>query len=139
MILHPDDSEIYPFMKKEMNMIKDYEEELERIEREPDKAGFLDSFLITIYLKYTGLQLKMQANKPKSEKEIKPNPKVYFIQNKLLLRLWSFIGSTTHITLCVISALAGNMELFLLLCILPLNLLMAVLYLAQSKVNLKLN
>lgn len=119
--------------------IEEYRQELERVDREPDKAGFLDSFLISVYLKYTALQLKIHPKKPKSEKEIKPNPKIYFIQNRLLLRLWSFIGSTTHITLCIVSALTGNLEFFLLLCILPLNLLTAVLYLAQSKVNIKLS
>lgn len=119
--------------------IKEYTAELERIELEPDKAGFLDSLLITLYLKYTSLQMLIQNNKASKEEEVKPNPKVYYLQNKLLLRLWSFIGSTTHITFCVISALLGNMELFLIICILPLNLLSAFLYLAQSKVNMKLN
>lgn len=118
--------------------IKEYKAELERIELEPDKAGFLDSLLITLYLKYTGLQMLIQSNKTVHE-ELKPNPKVYYLHNKPLLRLWSFIGSTTHITICVLSALFGNMEIFLIICILPLNLLSAFLYLAQSKVNIKLN
>jgi hypothetical protein len=83
--------------------------------------------------------MKMQSNKPAGKKITKPNPKVYYMQNKLLLRLWSFVGSTTHITLCVAAALAGNLEAFLLICILPLNLLTLALYLAQSKVNLKFN
>ena len=115
--------------------INEYKQELERIEREPDKAGFLDSLLIKIYLMYSGLQLKLQKSKHKDGSYIKPNSKVYYMQNKLLLRLWSFIGSTTHITICLVCALFNNLELFLLICILPLNLLMAFLYLAQSKVN----
>ena len=119
--------------------IKEYTAELERIELEPDKAGFLDSLLINLYLRYTRLQMLIQSDKTGNENGVTPNPKVYYLQNKLLLRLWSFIGSTTHITLCVICALIGNMEIFLIICILPLNLLSAFLYLAQSKVNMKLN
>lgn len=118
--------------------LKEYTGELERIEREPDTAGFMDSLLIRLYLKYTRLQMMIQNNKHSGESAPKPNSKVYFVQNKALLRLWSYIGSTTHITLCIICALLNNIELFLLICILPLNLLMAVLYLAQSKVNTKL-
>jgi len=119
--------------------ITEYEQELERVEREPDKSGFLDSFLIAIYLGYSRFQLAIRAKKREKKQNFKPNPRVYYLQNKLLLRLWSFIGSTTHITICVICALFDNLELFLILCILPLNLLLLVLYFAQSKVNTKLN
>lgn len=119
--------------------IKEYQQELERVDREPDKAGFLDSFLISIYLRYTRMQMKMHLAKAKEKPSFMPNTKAYYIQNKLLLRMWSYIGSTTHITICVICALLNNMELFLLICILPLNLLFAGLYLAQSKVSIKLN
>jgi len=118
--------------------IEEYKKELERVELEPDKAGFMDSFLISLYLKYTAFQMLVHNNKHKDAAAPKPNPKVYYMQNKLLLRMWSYVGSTTHITLCIICALLNNMELFLLICILPLNLLMAVLYLAQTKVNGKL-
>jgi phosphatidylglycerophosphate synthase len=119
--------------------MKDYQKELERIELEPEKAGFMDSILINIYLKYTRLQLRFHKEEPAGKVTAKPNPKVYFLQNKLLLRLWSFIGSTTHITLCIACAFWGSMETFLLVCILPLNLLTLALYLAQSKVNMKFN
>ncbi len=118
--------------------IKDYKAELERIELEPDKAGFMDSFLISLYLKYTALQMMIHNGKSAEDAGPKLNPKLYYVQNRLLLRMWSYVGSTTHITLCIVCALVNNMELFLLICILPLNLLMVVLYLVQSKVNTKL-
>jgi hypothetical protein len=118
--------------------IKEFEEERERIKREPKTAGFLDNFLIWIYLKYTCLQLKFQLKKKYDTTDLSPAPEVYYKKNKPVLRAWSFIGSTTHITLCVICALADNMELFLIFCILPLNILMFVLYFIQVSANNKL-
>ncbi len=113
--------------------IKEYEEESQRLK---EAGGYLfQRFLIAIYLKYSALQLKIQQDHEESSNEQMPNPKVYYAKNRLLLRLWSYVGSTTHITLCVITALAGNMEAFLIICILPLNLLMLVLSLVQKQVN----
>lgn len=118
--------------------IKEFEEEQERIKREPESAGFLDSFLIWIYLKYTRLQLRIQFKKKGDYSSLDSAPQIYYRKNKSILRAWSFIGSTTHITLCFICALAGNMELFLIICILPLNILMFVLYFIQVSANHKL-
>ncbi len=113
--------------------IKEYEEESQMLKA---KGGYVfQRFLIAIYLKYSALQLKIQQDHEESSNEQMPNPKVYYTKNRLLLRLWSYVGSTTHITLCVITALAGNMEAFLIICILPLNLLMLVLSLVQKQVN----
>ncbi len=113
--------------------IKEYEDESQRL-KENGSHGF-QRFLISIYLKYSALQLKIQKDSEENHNEQKPNPKVYYAKNRLLLRLWSYVGSTTHITLCVITALLGNMEVFLIICILPLNLLMLVLFLVQKQVN----
>ena len=115
--------------------IKEYEEEKKKFEENPYGANFLEKFLINIYLKYSHLQLKIQKDHEENHSEVRPNAKLYYTQNRLLLRLWSFMGSTTHITLCVACALLNNMEAFLIICILPLNLLMIVLFLIQKRVN----
>ena len=113
--------------------IREYEEESQRL-KENGSHPF-QRFLISVYLKYSALQLKIQKDHEENHNEQKPNPKVYYTKNRLLLRLWSYVGSTTHITLCVVTALLGNMEAFLIICILPLNLLMLVLFLVQKQVN----
>jgi phosphatidylglycerophosphate synthase len=118
--------------------IIEFEDEQERIKREPETSKVLDNFLIWIYLKYTRLQLKIQFKKKYDKHDWQPSPEAYYSKNKYILRSWSFIGSTTHITLCIICALAGNIELFLILCVLPLNILLAVLYFIQISSNKKL-
>lgn len=115
--------------------ISEYEEEKKKFEEDPGRVNIFEKFLVNIYLRYTYLQLKIQKDHEENHANNKPNPKLYYLKNTLLLRLWSFMGSTTHITLCIVCALSGNMEAFLLICILPLNLLMLVLFFAQKKVN----
>lgn len=115
--------------------INEYEEEKRKFEEDPRRANIMEKFLVNIYLRYSRLQLKIQKDHEENQTNNKPNPKLYYLKNSILLRLWSFMGSTTHITLCIVCALAGNMEVFLLICILPLNLLMLVLFFAQKKVN----
>jgi hypothetical protein len=118
--------------------INEYELEKKRIAENPGSANFLEKFLINIYLRYSYLQLKIQKEHEQNHSEIKPDAKLYYAKNKLLLRLWSYIGSTTHITLCVVCCFFNLPELFLLICVLPLNLLMIVLFFVQKEVNKKL-
>lgn len=113
------------------NEIIEFTAEKQRMKAEGERG--INLFLINIYLRYSALQLKSQANKEISI--MKPDPQEYYRKNKLLLRLWSFIGSTTHITLCIISSFLNNFELFLIVCIVPLNLLMLTLYFVQKRVD----
>lgn len=115
--------------------IREYEDEQKKFEDNPGSSNIFERFLINVYLKYSRLQLKIQKKHEEQNSNKGPDPKVYYANNKLLLRLWSYAGSTTHITLCIVCALFNNMELFLLICILPLNLLMLVLFFVQKKVN----
>lgn len=118
--------------------IKEFEEEKRKFTADPAYANFMEKLLINIYLKYSHLQLNIQKDNEKNTKKEKPDPKVYFRKNRLLLRLWSLMGSTTHITFCVLFAFLYNLEAFLLFCILPLNFLMVVLYFVQRKININL-
>ena len=118
--------------------INEYEQEKKRIEETPGTANIFEKFLINIYLRYSYLQLKIQKDHEQNTSDSKANPNLYYAKNKLLLRLWSYMGSTTHITLCVVCALLNNLEIFLLICVLPLNLLMIVLFFVQKEVNKKL-
>jgi phosphatidylglycerophosphate synthase len=118
-----------------MDEINEYEEEKRKFTEDPSYANLFQKILINIYLSYSYLQLKIQKDHEESQNEQKPNAKLYYMKNRMLLRLWSFMGSTTHITLCIVCALLNNMEAFLLICVLPLNLLMIVLFFVQKRVN----
>jgi len=115
--------------------IQEFEEEKRKFTEDPGYANFMEKILINIYLWYSRLQLNIQKDHEHSTNEEKPDSKLYYNKNRFLLRMWSFMGSTTHITICVIFALMNNLEAFLLFCILPLNLLMLSLYFIQRRTN----
>jgi phosphatidylglycerophosphate synthase len=114
---------------------QEFEEEKARINKPGVKKGTFDNFLISVYLKYTRFQIGLQAKKKAGSQKPPPDPKSYYRRNKILIHFWSYIGSTTHLTLCLLSALLNNMELFLIICILPLNFVMLVLYFTQRAIN----
>lgn len=117
--------------------LKEFEEEKVRVNEPGAEKGFLDNFLISVYLKYTLFQLKLQllAKKSRRQSNSSTDSRFYYGKNKFLIHLWSYIGSTTHLTLCIICALLNDVELFLLICILPLNFIMLSLYFIQRLVN----
>ena len=115
--------------------LKEFEDEKKRISQPGVKKGLFDNILISVYLKYTRFQLSLQSDKKDNRSKHVIDPKVYHLRNRWLMHLWSYIGSTTHLTICIICALYNNMELFLLICILPLNFLMLSLYFVHHLVN----
>jgi phosphatidylglycerophosphate synthase len=121
------------------NEIREFEEERERIRNLRGKN--LDKFLIAIYLVYTKLQLKLQPAKKSSplppSKGEGNSTQEYYKKNKLLLQLWSFAGSTTHITVCIFCAFINKLELYLIVCLIPMNLFIGILYLLQRTVGTK--
>ena len=126
---------VYNKASSVIDQIKEFEEEKRKFEEDPAYANFMEKLLINVYLKYSNLQLNIQKDQEKNTFRQKPDSELYYKKNRFLLRMWSYMGSTTHITICVIFAFANNLEAFLLFCILPLNLLMLILYFTQRKVN----
>lgn len=115
--------------------IKEFEDEGNRIRQMKGKN--FDKFLIAVYLVYCRLQLKLQPGKNMKQKQSSylsaevNDTQEYSRKNKLLLRFWSFAGSTTHITVCIFCAFINKLELYLLICLIPMNALIGILYLIQ--------
>lgn len=96
--------------------IKEYSEEQDRIKNV--KGKFLEKFLISVYLSYS----KFQKNSSKHEiLDVKSD--VYKKKNKLLIRLWSWIGSTTHMAVLIIFSLLNRIEDYLIITITVGNLI----------------
>jgi phosphatidylglycerophosphate synthase len=126
---------VYGKVSSPQDEITEFEEERYSIRKDKNKGSKLDLLLIAVYLKYTRLQLKIGGSKNKTQLLTKPDPDNYYSVNKNILRMWSFIGSTTHITACIICALFNNLELFLWICILPFNIILLVLYFKQITIH----
>ena len=111
--------------------IEEYSAEKERLKN--IKGGYFEKFLISLYLSYSGFQKN-------TSKHVKLNvtPEVYKSDNKLLIRLWSWIGSTTHMVALIVFSLLNRIDLYLILTVTLGNFIFILLLLWQKSVNKKL-
>jgi hypothetical protein len=115
--------------------LKEFEEERMLVMQKRGVGKWIDLGLIWIYLRYTRLQMRSaSATNHNAAKAPEVSPEQYAKHNRALLRAWSFTGSTTHITLCVVCALFNNLELFLLLTV-GLNLMTLALQVLQARAD----
>jgi phosphatidylglycerophosphate synthase len=113
-----------------------YRKEFERLKNER-KYGF-SMLVIYIYLKYILLALKISSHAKHHKAESHFDPQQYYQANKGLIKMWTFLGPTTHITLLVISTLFYRPEWFIILMIVPYNLYWLVVSIMQKRINRKL-
>lgn len=111
--------------------IKEFTEEKERLEQ--TSGNFLEKFLVKLYLKYSYLQKNSTMHV-----QINVNPYIYKQKNKFLLRLWSWLGSTTHLTLLIIFLIINRPDYYLILTITVGNLIFIILLMIQKNVTKKL-
>jgi hypothetical protein len=107
--------------------IIEFTEEQERLKTV--KGSNLDKMLVNMYLFYCNFQKNST-----SHVDIKVSPEVYKQKNKTLLRLWSWIGSTTHLTLTIIFCFINRLDIYLIITITLGNLIFLVLLMIQKRV-----
>lgn len=108
-----------------------YKKELEALKRL--KGRYDVKILMNLYYKYTFAQNKMSK-----QVDYTVTPEEYKKYNKFLLRMWSWIGSTTHLTFLIIFTLIFRVELYLYVTIILGNFIMLLLFVIQNMVLNKL-
>lgn len=108
--------------------ISEYSEEKERLKNV--KGHHIEKMLISLYLAYSNLQ----KNSTKHT-ELNVTPEEYKSQNKLLLRLWSWIGSTTHMVALIIFSIINRIDLYLIFVVTWGNMIFFVLWIWQKRVT----
>ena len=96
------------------------------------RGKLLEKILIAVYLGYSHLQL-FKIN----EKE-EYNKKAYYHSNKLLIRLWFWIGPTAGAFIIIISAVLFRPIIFFIYTIGLANIYMIILWIIQVKTNKKI-
>jgi hypothetical protein len=107
--------------------IKEFTDEKERLMTQ--KGKIIEKLLVNIYLNYSIFQRSSTRHI-----EIKVSPEEYKKKNILLLRMWSWIGSTTHMTLLIVFTVVYRIEWYLILSITLGNLILLILWLWQRSV-----
>lgn len=121
---HTEDDDFQSFQRE-------YEELAADKGKRPRKAA------IWLYLRYLTLQKKLTVNWDDSKL-----PKVagedFYHRNKVALRLWTFLGSTTQGTLLIITSLLDRIDLYFWGMIVVGNLWAAVMFVVQTRIDHRL-
>ncbi len=89
---------------------------------------------IRLYLAYIAFQMKISRD-PMTLGPVEPE--IFRKTNRLAMRLWTFLGSSTQAVLLMIALLGGRLLLYYWAMIVVLNGMMFALFLGQSAVDLK--
>jgi hypothetical protein len=93
------------------------------------KGRLMEKFLISLYINYSIIQSKITKHF-----FLDVTPEEYKKKNKTLLRIWSWLGSTTHLTAYIIFSLFFRLEIYFIITIAAGNLLMFVMLIFQKSV-----
>ncbi len=106
-------------------------EEYTRLKRIIDKTNgrFVEKFFVNVYIKYASFQ-----SKTAKDEKMNVTSDVYKDKNILLLRAWSWIGSTTHLTAVMIACFLNRVDAYLWITFTLGNLIFLILYIIQKKV-----
>ncbi|MBK8552510.1 MAG: CDP-alcohol phosphatidyltransferase family protein [Ignavibacteria bacterium] len=107
--------------------IEEYSEEMERLKNV--KGHHIEKLLISLYLAYSNFQ-KNSTN----HVQLDITPEQYKSDNKLLLRLWSWIGSTTHMVVLIIFSVMNHIDYYLIVTVTLGNFIFIVLLIWQKAV-----
>ncbi len=98
----------------------------------------LKRWAIGIYLRYLDLQRKTAVPPGRNGADWKSRRTEFRAANGTILRLWTFLGSSTQITLLIAAVLLGRFTYYFWAMIIVLNLWAAVLYLIQNGIDRRL-
>jgi len=114
------------FLEKE---IEQFTQEIHRLEHE--KVGTLKIIVLRIYLRYLSYQKRANTKNERQTFE----PESYRKENRVMVRLWSFLGPTTNRTLLIACAIAGRIDLYLWSVFIFGNCWLLVCYLLQRNIH----
>jgi hypothetical protein len=112
--------------------LEEYRNEYEKIRNV--KGKWFDRIVIFIYLFYSKAQVKLAARK-KREKFFTSNSQDYFKRNRIIIRFWVFIGPSAKITALIVCSLFCRFDIFFYIVIGGFNILAALLWIIQHKID----
>ena len=117
--------------------LKIFAEEFERLKN--IKGRYVDKAVIWIYLKYCAFQQRVTNTKHGQEK-LRPqiSAQEYSKHNRILIRLWTFLGPTTQWTFLIITSFLNRIDIYLLGIVIIGNILAIILYFIQHKIDVTL-
>jgi hypothetical protein len=107
--------------------IEEYTEEWNRLKDEEGK--WIEKTLVKSYLGYSKIQKKLTKHI-----SLNATPDEYKNKNKRLLRMWSWIGSTTHMVALIVFSIFSRIDLYLIYTVTLGNIIMILLKIRQDSI-----
>jgi phosphatidylglycerophosphate synthase len=98
------------------------------------KGRQLERVAILFYLKYSDLQRILVA-KRKRTKTLNVSPEEYYRKNRIIMRLWLFVGPTTHVTNIIVCSFFERIDLFMWIVLIGFNIFTAILWVVQKVID----
>ena len=95
------------------------------------KGKWFERAILIIYLKYCGFQRLLVARR-KQAKTVDVSPQDYYKKNRIMMRLWLFIGPTSQISNLIICSLFHRIDLFVWIVLIGFNGLAVILWVIQK-------
>jgi hypothetical protein len=113
-----------------------FQAELAGLKEKP--GGFIRKGIIRIYLKYLSIQKTLTRWRPRSRSASSVGRDEFYRSNKAVMRGWTFLGSTTLGSLMIAATLIGRIDFYFWGRIGAANLLAAVLFVIQRRIDRRL-
>ena len=107
--------------------ILEYSEEWERLKNENGKL--IEKLLVKSYIGYSKIQKKLAKHI-----SLKATQEEYIEKNKSILRMWSWIGSTTHMVALIVFSIFNRIDLYLIYSVTLGNVVMLLLKIRQERI-----
>ncbi len=107
--------------------IEEYTEEWERLKNE--KGKLVEKLLVKSYIGYSRIQKKLTKHI-----SLNATPEEYRKKNKTILRMWSWIGSTTHMVALIVFSIFNRIDLYLICSVTLGNVVMLLLKMKQDSI-----
>jgi len=122
------------YMRYVYNKVEDVKREIEAYEKFRNDIGktkgrYVIKFLVDIYVGYSKWQMRITKHL-----ELDVSPEEYKKKNQFILRVWSWLGSTTHITALIIFTLLNRIDLYFWFTISVGNLILISLFIRQKAI-----
>jgi len=115
--------------------LKQFQQEYEELKS--TRGKLTEKTIYFLYLKYLDVQ-QLFISKTAKEQQIKIFDTVDFLKrNKLIIRFWSFMGSSLHITLLIVMSVLNHIDLYLYAILIFINIYAVLMVILQTLIDSK--
>jgi hypothetical protein len=115
--------------------LKQFQREYKELMCTPGKKT--EKLVYCLYLKYLAVQQFFISKAAKEKKNKKYDAVDFLKKNKLIIRLWSFMGSSLHITLLIIMSVLNRIDLYLYGILFAINIYAVFMVILQTLTDSK--